>query len=970
MLKYLPTSGEPYISLGRSMSHNSARFSIPEYDECITLAALQKNIQAPSIFAILKENDNNSFRSKLMTSYLLQASEKPTTALNVLKTDQIFPIDRLHHYTFFSKNYTGDEMHSMETFMNPIMTPACAPTRCLQNDKACIEQRVRQFSKFENESPFRQDIIKLMKAYVDHYFNDNPNFIKFRLCDVEEVLEHCKRPSQTNALLETMNEPPTPKFTTFAKAECQGKFTTPRNISTVSTPLKREYSRFVYPASDWIKSQEWYAFGQTPREITERLINMLKGAMYGTEGDGHRWDGHIKAIMRALDMMMIHGMVHPDDVPYVLEQYGKTFNTKGHTKFGVVYATGTTQGSGVPDTSFFNSNRCHFGSVYAKFLDLKHITDFDKRALLAITTVVDIVGGDDNFCVDIPAETFRTAMEHLGQDFVVVNINKGCSFTFLSRTFLGDIWYGSPQSHCDIRRTMSKFHSTTKLVGFTPKEKLLEKTFALSLTDRNTPICKELVEAVSRLLRKENLTLEHNTNTEQKSFSSGWWSTYPVEDQFQNDLPDKMFPNLPPEFDYDAYVDYMSKVETFEQIIKIPLFDTYNHILPTNIISNGNYSKLSVKDIIEPEPFSKSQNETDPWALAVEAHAPVAQITAPKEIKQSDKIFHFNRCLTTAGKIGPFKHVIDIGCGDNFTSVDYFKALTELTPDSHFSTVDPGSSPKGIFRLGHTHYHFISDVAKDVNTGIRPPIDFAIFSMSIHHIRDFHNFIEFLLQIASPNLFIYIREHDFDNIDLDALKAAHLKYNDTSEVFPTTRSNLIHNFHNLNFKKIATSNYAKKCPNLTKTYHILMQRDPLLKNRNVKINKTLDSVKPPINASNSVKSPIIRKTSIKKITDTKPSNNITPINSLSVAKEVVVPNQDPISMIVLNNKLPDVPITPTPVLVTSSHDTVTTSATTTSTVISTSPAILNESVTTPTVIPPDSLLTSTVTSDSESKSSI
>jgi hypothetical protein len=846
LLSVTPNIGAPYKSLGLINSQNSARYANEEYAHCMTLCTILKNMQAPSVTAILqthdKDNTNNPFRAKTMCSLLLKLNEKLVTESRAPVHDHLFPITRTNNYTFFDVNYTGSETPMLSAFMNPIMTSATCPTRSEANDNACIAGRVQKFTNPKRQPKMKPEILALMKKFIDITFENNPNFKKINLCDVAEVCERQSRPSQTAGLNDTMNEEPTGTFTTFSKAEGYGKYTDPRNITTTDTPFKREYSRFTYAASEWLKQQNWYAFGKTPIEITQIIVEMLELACYGTEGDGGRWDGHVSAVLRVLDILIIYAMCSKEDAIKVLELYHKTYNTSAVTKFGVKYNTGTSQGSGVPDTSFFNSCRCHFISIYAKFKSLDHIEDLDTRCTMAVNLTLDIVGGDDNFCVDIPSECFAQAASELGQEFVVKHIPKGQSFTFLSRTFVGDTWHGSLASHCDIRRIMSKFHLTTKIVDVTPKEKLIEKTFALYLTDRNTPIVKELVETTARILRTTGESLEHNPLI--KNLNLGWWTQYNLEDQFDNQVNQLNIDCIPEHFNYDSYKEYMKSATTIEDILKIPNFDTYEHKPVPNIVTEDqDDSKLALPSEPLVKPKSPGENSVSPVDMLNtssdedtfdQEYTPVPFSILKK--KTTDKQFHFKRCLTNQTK--PFLNVLDFGCGSNSTSSDYVNTLIDLKlfdpVDSTLYTLDPSAPPK-VHVIIHRHVKSITELIEILSKNAK--IDLIIFSMSLHHIKDdISILLRQLTTCISNDCIVFIREHDLTKelVSSEAFVKAHVAHNDDSKIYPCSRSELLKSLTKLNFNKIATSNYSAKCENTLKTFHILCKYSPPKNDRKLK----------------------------------------------------------------------------------------------------------------------------------------
>jgi hypothetical protein len=112
---------------------------------------------------------------------------------------------------------------------------------------------------------------------------------------------------------------------------------------------------------------------------------------------------------------------------------------------------------------------------------------------------------------------------------------------FLSRFYGPDIWFGDNNSCCDVRRSLAKFHTTVSLPStVTPLEKLLEKSRAYFLTDKNTPIIGELVSKAIELngglpeISKHSRMVKWNSDLTQDvqypNEDSGWMESF-VEEQ-------------------------------------------------------------------------------------------------------------------------------------------------------------------------------------------------------------------------------------------------------------------------------------------------------------------------------------------------------------------------------------------------------------------------------------------------------
>jgi hypothetical protein len=163
---------------------------------------------------------------------------------------------------------------------------------------------------------------------------------------------------------------------------------------------------------------------------------------------------------------------------------------------------------------------------------------------------------------------FIKAMKMLGYTVKVKSIRRGeRGVNFLARYYSPLVWYGSPNSCCDIERAARKFHTCLTLpAGTTPIMKLKEKALALYLTDANTPMLGVFMH------KALDLTLGIQASTGDK----GWWSCFDKEDQYPNEnvdgWMDHEFELALPKFDLSRFEQFLMNCD-IDQLLTLPLFN-------------------------------------------------------------------------------------------------------------------------------------------------------------------------------------------------------------------------------------------------------------------------------------------------------------------------------------------------------------------------------------------------------------
>jgi hypothetical protein len=174
---------------------------------------------------------------------------------------------------------------------------------------------------------------------------------------------------------------------------------------------------------------------------------------------------------------------------------------------------------------------------------------------------------------DVPKDILEKAAKDLGHELKVELIKRGqIGIMFLSRVYGPDVWYGDTNSCCDLPRQLSKFHVCQPFPpSVTAMEKLVEKAFAYSMSDMNTPIMGPLCQKALR-----------GTKFEFKNLHGVWNIDHDKDDQYPNEhcpWMDEYAHTALPEFDV---VSFHQWAEGDQDPLSPPLCMPWKPPAPTN----------------------------------------------------------------------------------------------------------------------------------------------------------------------------------------------------------------------------------------------------------------------------------------------------------------------------------------------------------------------------------------------------
>jgi len=491
----------------------------------------------------------------------------------------------IRRYQFEPRNYDPDARPSLRPFMQPLVPGGCyAPDRTASNDRQAIQGRVIDVKNGKLEiTPF---LMHAMTAFAKKLV---PVPHSLHPVDIDELYENQSRPEQRNILNQasiSVSSTADKPLQTMQKSESYPKVNDSRIITTFPGVTKFHYSRYIYAITKLVNETKWYAFGKKPIHISAIVARMCELAKSIDGTDLSRMDGRVCNIMRELDrmiMLLAFAYTYHNEVNELMD---KQVDQLSYTRHGEMFETGDIQGSGSSDTAVFNSCRNAFMAFCTKLRTVNAMTG-QLHTVDEAWDSLGLYGGDDGLTADVDPNMYAATCAELGQVLTVDHYNRGdVGVMFLSREYSQDVWNGCPDSMCDVKRQIVKFHATHSVdQSITPMQKLTQKCASFNLTDPNTPIISDLVEAVYAVVG--NLVL----SDEKRYYKiASYFSKYPSEDQFPNEnvggWMDARIETLMPTFDLPAFRLWLEGVaEGKNDVLKAPLFDVIPPIASINVPS-------------------------------------------------------------------------------------------------------------------------------------------------------------------------------------------------------------------------------------------------------------------------------------------------------------------------------------------------------------------------------------------------
>lgn len=535
---------------GKTMAHSCASIDASADDEIASIARTSKvGLTLPMVKR--KMGDDGDGCEILYEFHKTMSSTRVSTVSKVAEF--------VRSYQWVDEEYDPEAKPSMVSFMKPIVDGAFCPMMSKSNDRRSVDKRIIEQS---NNTVLTNHLLKTIEEFVGLFLGEEEK--QFHPCTEDEVWARQPKPTQRRILAESGYLGSTGVTGSFVKREAYTTVNDPRMISTINGADKRDYSAYLYPIADFLKTKEWYAFGKPPSQLAQRVADICSSANTVVNTDFSRMDGRVSEVLRFLESRLMLRAYGDSYCTELVTLMNSQKNLKGRTKFGVSYDTGLARLSGSPETSAFNTIANAF-TAYLTFRALRTNTGkyFDPVDCYA---KLGIYGGDDGLTADVPPRVYSKMAEKVGQKLDVEPVKRGdFGVKFLARCYSDQVWFGEVSSMCDLPRTLSKFHVTVHMPNnISAEDKLFDKAYALWLTDKNTPILGPFVSRVIELM----------PGREYKNLCKKWTEASHQHEQYPNE-PGSWMDHLCNEqmstFDQYGFNTYVATADV-EELMNLPKF--------------------------------------------------------------------------------------------------------------------------------------------------------------------------------------------------------------------------------------------------------------------------------------------------------------------------------------------------------------------------------------------------------------
>jgi len=537
-------------------------------------------------------------------------------------------------YQFSPDEYDPEAKPGVVPFMAPIIHPASAPDLTRPNEERCVKKRITEVAT--GKLPLTKFLDTAMIDFINELIPDARNASPV---DIQTVYDKQDRPSQRNILERASMDGPHIKRVVkcFQKKEAYGSINDPRNISTINGSDKMRYSTYMYALADHVKKQPWYAFSKTPAEVADRVVHAAMWAAFLQISDCSRMDGRLANVARILESRLAYRFFHVDYHEELADLLGSQFNQEAFATFGTRFETLMSRLSGSPETSIYNTLLNAF-ICYLAFRTMRKLSKFIGHRDAWDAMARGMYGGDDGITPDLPSEAIEKAGDMMGQVITGEVVKRGeRGVNFLARVYSPDVWTGCPDSMCDLRRTLGKFHTTTSLSSsVTPGDKLIAKSHALLLTDRNTPI----IGPYSRAVVKHGAPRQDIWRD-----VASWWSRYDLSVQYPNEYGEWMEDELDlalPEADLQKFYRWLYAANTVKDLLNPPSIEPKVLARHKNetVVINGEtvppandhlFGDFEIDEVFRPDfYFEKEEKSSDPDLEEEKKDEPDSEINEDK----------------------------------------------------------------------------------------------------------------------------------------------------------------------------------------------------------------------------------------------------------------------------------------------------------------------------------------------------
>jgi len=552
--------GQKHITVSRPNSYVCATVPCETSDAIAEVARLgATKLMLPTVESHLERGQRKA--AVVMTAYHRANCSAPKHC--------VYPVEHaVRSYSFKTRGHDQSARAKLSAFMSPLVHGAFCPTNELASERRAKTGRVDDLKQQEPQyHAFREQCVREFADLVV----GGCRLVPVQYEDIElKQTGAAQKLSLRKAVVQGRMDKKIVK--SFIKAEAYGKCSDPRVITTFDDKVKLGIGHFTLALAAHCKTFAWYGPGKTPIEIAQRVSSICQNADFVNLSDYTRMDGTITETLRRVDRA-IFMLAFPDYRTELNELLKLGYNNTGFLPFGTKYEQGTSQGSGNPDTSVAQTLRAAFTSYLAY---RNAITPAgSKYSPQEAFSALGLHNGDDGIDADLPQSNFSWAAGKVGLKLEAALVQRGSrGVNFLARYYSPEVWNGCPDSMCDLKRQLSKFHTTVRLPeNVTPEQKLVEKSRAYLATDRNTPIIGPLCKRALRL--SDKVSMLHLRRAKPLPGVAHWWSKFDDSVQFPNEniggWMDVELCHMLPTFDRDLFSRWLATTGSVTSLLEAPL---------------------------------------------------------------------------------------------------------------------------------------------------------------------------------------------------------------------------------------------------------------------------------------------------------------------------------------------------------------------------------------------------------------
>lgn len=559
-----------FTTTGVPGQHVSSYLPARYDDALVNLAkSLSVKIGQPSVMQFFEENGLREMKASasVMTAWL-----RATVKEKYGEMETVFPVAKgVISFDHNPAKYNPEDKPSLVPFMGPLVNGAHAPLQSKSNEEHAVKTRVNDYKRPPSAQKYEYFMMDCMQEFIERAIPKG-SLVPLTL---EQVREHQTRASQRQILDRGEVEPPRDFVTAFVKKEASQKAGDPRLIGTFDGNTKMHIACFMYAMYGTAKSLPFYGFGKPPTEVAKGIANVCQKSDHVVNTDYTRFDATVSPVARLFEWKMLIHAFGPEYLT-TLEKLHKTqYNQKVRCARGTKYDADFARISGEMGTAIWNLFLNAFVAYMAWRMTVvsqhgPHRTYVQADEAWENLTEKAQFAGDDGVTGDIEVAMLEAAADKMGFILKALRVNKGqAGVEFLGRKYMSTVWWGDPNSMCDLARQLSKFHTTVTLHGVTEVEKLLEKCRAYVLTDGQTPVIGPFCRAV---LAAHGAEVEM---TEATRAIRRWGSDIPLEVQYPNEFCDEFNhiaeTSLAPYcFDFAAFQKWLDEPKQLVDYLKPP----------------------------------------------------------------------------------------------------------------------------------------------------------------------------------------------------------------------------------------------------------------------------------------------------------------------------------------------------------------------------------------------------------------